>query len=76
MVDNSEMIFGIRAVIEAIQAGKEIDKILVKKDIQSDLSKELFAVLKGTLIPVQRVPFERINRLTRNIHNLVIALMY
>ena len=40
------MIFGVRAVIEAIQAGKEIDKILVKKDIQSDLSKELFAALK------------------------------
>ena len=36
MVDKSEMIFGVRAVIEAIQAGKEIDKILVKKDIQSD----------------------------------------
>ena len=57
MVDKSEMIFGVRAVIEAIQAGKEIDKILVKKDIQSDLSKELFAALKGTLIPVQRVVF-------------------
>ena len=58
MLDKSEMIFGVRAVIEAIQAGKEIDKILVKKDIQSDLSKELFAALKGTLIPVQRVPVE------------------
>ena len=34
MLDKSEMIFGVRAVIEAIQAGKEIDKILVKKDIQ------------------------------------------
>ena len=51
MIDQSEMIFGVRAVIEAIQAGKEIDKILVKKDIQSDLSKELFAALKGMLIP-------------------------
>ena len=61
------MIFGVRAVIEAIQAGKEIDKILVKKDIQSDLSKELFAALKGLLIPVQRVPVERINRITRKI---------
>ena len=47
MIDKSEMIFGVRAVIEAIQAGKEIDKILVKKDIQSELSKELFAALKG-----------------------------
>ena len=37
MVEKSEMIFGVRAVIEAIQAGKDIDKILVKKDIQSDL---------------------------------------
>lgn len=68
MIDKSEMIFGVRAVIEAIQAGKEIDKILVKKDIQSDLSKELFTALKGTLIPVQRVPVERINRITRKNH--------
>ena len=75
MLDKSEMIFGVRAVIEAIQAGKEIDKILVKKDIQSDLSKELFAALKGTLIPVQRVAVERINRITRKNHQGVIAFI-
>lgn len=69
------MIFGVRAVIEAIQAGKEFDKILVKKDIQSDLSKELFAVLKGTLIPVQRVPVEKLNRITRKNHQGVIAFI-
>lgn len=67
------MIFGVRAVIEAIQAGKDIDKILVKKDMQSELSKELFAALKGTLIPVQRVPVERINRITRKNHQGVVA---
>ena len=54
MLEKNEMIFGVRAVIEAIQAGREIDKVLVKKDIQSELSKELFACLKNTLIPVQR----------------------
>ena len=75
MIDKSEMIFGVRAVIEAIQAGKEIDKILVKKDIQSELSKELFAALKGTLIPVQRVPVERINRITRKNHQGVVAFI-
>lgn len=67
MFEKNEMIFGVRAVIEAIQAGKEIDKVLVKKDIQSDLSKELFAALKDTFIPVQRVPVERINRITKKI---------
>jgi 23S rRNA (guanosine2251-2'-O)-methyltransferase len=73
--NNDNMIFGVRAVIEAIEAGKEIDKVLVKKDIQSDLSKELFAALRGTLIPVQRVPVERINRITRKNHQGVIAFL-
>ena len=73
--EKTEMIFGVRAVIEAIQAGKEIDKIMIKRDIQSDLSKELFAVLKGTLIPVQRVPVERINKITRKNHQGVVAFI-
>ena len=47
----NEMVFGIRAVIEAIQADKEVDKILVKRDLQGDLSKELFEVLRGREIP-------------------------
>ena len=75
MLEKNEMIFGVRAVIEAIQAGKEIDKVLVKKDIQSELSKELFACLKNTLIPVQRVPVERINRITRKNHQGVVAFI-
>lgn len=74
-MEKSEMIFGVRAVIEAIQAGKEIDKILVKTDIQSDLSKELFAALKDTLVPVQRVPVERINRITQKNHQGVVAFI-
>ena len=75
MLEKNEMIFGVRAVIEAIQAGREIDKVLVKKDIQSELSKELFACLKNTLIPVQRVPVERINRITRKNHQGVVAFI-
>ena len=75
MFEKNEMIFGARAVIEAIQAGKEIDKVLIKKDIQSDLSKELLAALKDTFIPVQRVPVERINCITKKNHQGVIAFI-
>lgn len=75
MFEKNEMIFGARTVIEAIQAGKEIDKVLIKKDIQSDLSKELLAALKDTFIPVQRVPVERINRITKKNHQGVIAFI-
>ena len=75
MVSANEMIFGVRAVLEALEAGKEIDKILVKRDIQSELSRELFAALKGRTIPVVRVPVEKLNRITRKNHQGVIAFI-
>lgn len=75
MTEKYEMIFGARAVIEAIQAGKEINKVLVKIDIRSDLVKELFAILGQTSIPVQRVPVERIDRITRKNHQGVLAFV-
>ena len=34
-MERNEYIFGIRAVMEAIEAGKDIDKVYIKKDLQS-----------------------------------------
>ena len=65
--------YGEDAVLEAIEAGKEVDKILVKRDLQSELSRELFAALRGRTIPVVRVPVEKLNRITRKNHQGVIA---
>jgi len=70
-----EMIFGLRPVIEAIEAGKELDKILIKKDLSSDLAKELFSAMKGTQIPLQKVPVEKLNRLTMKNHQGVVAFL-
>ena len=74
-MEKNEMIFGIRAVIEAVEAGKEIDKILIKKDLQGDLAKELFDLIKGRGFFVHRVPVERLNRITRKNHQGVIAFI-
>ena len=71
----NEMIFGIRAVIEALNAGKEIDRILMKRDLQSELSKELFNALKDREVAVQRVPAEKLDRITRKNHQGVIAFV-
>ncbi len=70
-----DMIFGIRAVIEAIQAGKEIDKILMRRDMTSELSRELFNAMNGLQIPVQYVPLEKLNRITMKNHQGVIAFI-
>lgn len=70
-----EMIFGIRAVIEAIDAGKTIDKILVRRDMSSTIGKELLARLEGLTTPVQKVPVEKLNQYTDKNHQGVIAFL-
>lgn len=74
-MEKNEYIFGIRAIIEAIEAGKEIDKVLVKKDLSGDLSRELFNKLKEYGIVTQRVPQEKLNRITMKNHQGAIALL-
>ncbi|OAV66075.1 putative TrmH family tRNA/rRNA methyltransferase [Bacteroidales bacterium Barb4] len=71
----NEMIFGIRAVIEAVQAEKEIDRVLIRRDLQGELSRELFAMLKEHEAAVQHVPAERLDRLTRKNHQGVVAFI-
>ena len=73
--ERNEMIFGIRAVLEAIDAGKEIEKVLIKRDMGGDLARELFAALKTVDCPVQRVPLEKLNRITKKNHQGVIAFI-
>lgn len=74
-MERNEYIFGIRAVIEAIEAGKDIDKILIKKDLQGELVGELFDLIREYNIVTQRVPIERINKITRKNHQGVIAIL-
>ena len=74
-MDRNEYIFGIRAVMEAIEAGKDIDKVLIKKDLQGELVGELFDLIHKYKIVTQRVPIERINKITRKNHQGVIAIL-
>ena len=75
MLERDEYIFGIRPVIEAIEAGKEIDKVLLRKDLQGELAKELFEVIHRYGIVTQRVPADKIDRITRKNHQGVLAIL-
>lgn len=71
----SDYIFGLRAIIEAIQAGKEIDKILIKKDLSGPLAAELIELARANRVVMQRVPVEKLNKITRKNHQGAIAMM-
>ncbi|WP_027138477.1 23S rRNA (guanosine(2251)-2'-O)-methyltransferase RlmB [Gaetbulibacter saemankumensis] len=66
-------IFGIRAVIEAINAGETIDKVFLQKGLKGDLFTELESVLRKHSINSSYVPVEKLNRLTKNNHQGVVA---
>lgn len=72
-MEKENIIFGIRAVIEAINSVAEIDKVFIQKEAQGSLMKELFVVLKKNNISFNYVPVEKLNRYTANNHQGVVA---
>ena len=72
-MQKEQQIFGIRAIIEAIQAGQDIDKVFIQSDTQGDLMKDLMNVMKRKSINFSYVPVEKLNRLTSNNHQGAVA---
>ncbi|HTO37064.1 MAG TPA: 23S rRNA (guanosine(2251)-2'-O)-methyltransferase RlmB [Brumimicrobium sp.] len=70
-----DLVFGVRAVIEAVVSGKEINKIMIQRGMDKVLFKELKEVLAGKDYTLQFVPLEKINRLTRKNHQGVVAFV-
>ena len=55
---------GWHPVMEALDAGKEFQKVLIQRDEKGERTTALVAQLRGLNIPVQRVPKEKLNRIT------------
>lgn len=70
-----DFIFGIRPVIEAIEAAQSLDCIYVKKDMESDMAAQLLEAARRAGVPIKRVPVERLNRITRKNHQGVVAML-
>ncbi len=71
----TEHIFGIRAIIEAIESGKTIDKLFIQKGLHNNLFAELWKIVRLKRINYKHVPIEKINRLTKKNHQGVFAFI-
>ena len=68
-------IFGIHPVIEAVRSGKEIEKVLLQKGLRGEGFRELFNLCKEFEIHFQFVPPEKLNSLSKQNHQGVIAYL-
>lgn len=66
-------IFGIRAIIEAINSGETIDKVFLQKGLKGELFTELETMLRKKAINSSYVPVEKLNRLTKKNHQGAVA---
>lgn len=67
------IIFGLRPVIEAIEAGREIERLYIRKGAEGQLMSDLKDLCARSRIHFQEVPVEKLNRLTRGNHQGVVA---
>ncbi|WP_017732005.1 23S rRNA (guanosine(2251)-2'-O)-methyltransferase RlmB [Nafulsella turpanensis] len=72
---DKDMIFGTRAVIEAIRSGKEVESLLIQKDLQNELIQELKATAAEHGVTFVKVPAEKLNRVTRKNHQGVVCFL-
>ena len=73
MMQDQTQIFGIRAIIEAIKSGENIDKIFLQKGLKGDLFIELEQLIKKEQHNSSYVPVEKLNRLTKKNHQGAVA---
>ncbi|MDT0558396.1 23S rRNA (guanosine(2251)-2'-O)-methyltransferase RlmB [Ichthyenterobacterium sp. W332] len=72
-MEKETTIFGIRAIIEAINSGESIDKVFIQKGLHGELFHELEHLLRKDGISTSYVPVEKLNRLSKKNHQGVIA---
>ena len=72
---SEDLIFGIRTIIEAVNQGKTINKVLIQKGLTGDLMKELLALLSKHNVPIQKVPVQKLNHMVKKNHQGVIAMI-
>lgn len=74
-MEKTDMIYGTRAVKEAILAGKQIEKIMIQGGMNNDLIKDLINTAKNNNVPYTFVPEEKLKRLSSKNHQGVICIL-
>ncbi|WP_010519387.1 23S rRNA (guanosine(2251)-2'-O)-methyltransferase RlmB [Croceivirga radicis] len=67
------IVYGIRAVMEAIEADQSINKVFLQKGLKGELFSELETLIRKKNISASYVPWEKLNRITQNNHQGAIA---
>lgn len=72
---NKKIIYGRQIIIESIKSGETISKVFINKKINRNSAKNLFDTLRRYKIPFSFAPIQKLNKLTTNNHQGVVAIL-
>lgn len=73
--NKQQVVYGLRPVMEALDSGAQVERVLLQKDLSGALASELRNKLRNREIPFQYVPAEKLNKLTSGNHQGVVATL-
>ncbi|WP_413775168.1 23S rRNA (guanosine(2251)-2'-O)-methyltransferase RlmB [Hymenobacter weizhouensis] len=68
-----DMIFGLRPILEALNAGRTLDKIFLLRGTKNSMTQDIQALAKAANVPVSSVPIEKLDGITRKNHQGAVA---
>lgn len=74
-MEQTGMIYGTHAILEALQDCKPIDQILIKKQSDNEQIREIIYLARKQNVTIKSVPIEKLNKITRKAHQGIIAFM-
>ncbi len=75
MMKKEQMLYGIHPLLEAIEAGKTLDKVMVQRGLNPDTLHKVLPALKKADIPFQFVPKVKLDKFTQKNHQGVISFI-
>ena len=70
-----DMLFGLRPILEALNAGRTLEKIFLLRGTKNSLVADISTAARAAGIPVQLVPGEKLDGLTRKNHQGAVAFV-
>ncbi len=70
-----DMLFGLRPILEALNAGRTLDKIFLLRGTKNSLTQDISALAREANVPVSLVPLEKLESLTRKNHQGAVAFV-
>ena len=71
----SALIIGRKAVIEAMQTGKQLERIYLQSTVHGEVIEEIRKLADQTQTPINKVPVEKLNNFNVSNHEGCIALI-